>query len=67
MPTTGKYAHELSALWGAGIIVAFAAGLQPGTVATASMIVRASTASTSEAKKAAVIAGPMFAQASIMR
>src|SRR5580704_12164871 len=38
------------------------AGRQPRTVATASTIVSASTASTSEAKNAAVTAGPMWAQ-----
>ena len=38
------------------------AGRQPRTVATASTMVRASTASTSEARNAAIIAGPKLSQ-----
>ncbi len=43
------------------------AGRQPRTVATASTIVSASTASTNEARNAVVIAGPMWAKLPIMR
>src|SRR5258705_2792052 len=43
------------------------AGRQPRTVATASTIVSASTASTNEARNAVVIAGPMCAKLSVMR